>query len=68
MDIPTLFHVEKEALLEALRRDLRSEGSLAMLDASRAVWHKRNMQLNVRLLEAFNPKRQEFTKSERQDF
>jgi hypothetical protein len=53
-----LLPAEKEALLEALRRDLRSEKNLAMLDSDSALLHKRNVQLNLRLLEALNPKAQ----------
>ncbi|RYE73150.1 MAG: hypothetical protein EOO81_01395 [Oxalobacteraceae bacterium] len=68
MDIHTLLPGEKEALLEALRRDLRSERSLARHDTGWAAWHQRNVQLDVRLLEAFNPKRREFTKPVCEDF
>lgn len=67
INIPTLLPGEKEALLEALRRDLRSQRCLAMHDTGRAIWHQRNVQLNVRLLEAFNPKRIELTKPVRED-
>lgn len=61
-DLLALLPVEKESLLEALRRDLRSQRNLAMHDAGWAIWHQRNVQLNVRLLEALNPKRQNLTK------
>lgn len=68
MDIPALLPNEKEALLEALRRDLRSQRSLAMHDTGWAIWHQRNAQLNVRLLEVLNPKRREFIKPVFEDF
>lgn len=51
-----LFPAEREALLEALRRDLRSESKLAKSDADWAICHQRNVQLAVRLLAALNPK------------
>lgn len=51
-----LLPLEREALLEALRRDLRSERNLAMLDSDWEIWHQRNVRLNLRLLEAINPK------------
>lgn len=41
---------------EALRRDLRSEKKLAKRDSGWEIWHQRNVQLNLRLLEVLNPK------------
>lgn len=53
---------ERDALLEALRRDLRSERNLALRDSKWRIWHQRNVQLNLRVLEALNPKRRDIAK------
>lgn len=57
-----MLQAEKEALLEALRRDLRSQKTLGMHDSGAAIWHQHNVRMNVRLLEALNPKRQNFAR------
>lgn len=56
MSVSELLPVEREALLEALRRDLRSEREFALQDSRWQIWHQRNVQLSLRLLEALNPK------------
>lgn len=61
MNVLELLSVEREALLEALRRDLRCERNLAKRDPNWAIWHQRNVQLNLRLLEVLNPKDRHFT-------
>jgi hypothetical protein len=48
---------EFEALLEALRRDMRAESNLSRRDQKWADWHKMNAWLDQKLLEALNPKR-----------
>ncbi len=55
-----LLDYKYEPLLEAPRRDLTSQRLLARHDAGSEIWHRRNEQLNLRLLEALNPKRQNF--------
>jgi hypothetical protein len=57
-----LLPVEREALLEALRRDLRSESQLALNGSIWQIWHQRNVQLNLRVLDALNPKRRNIAK------
>jgi hypothetical protein len=52
-----LFPHEREALLEALRRDLRVELAKCENDPIWADIHQFNVTRNVRLLEAINPKR-----------
>jgi hypothetical protein len=62
VDMLELLPYEKEALLEALRRDLSSQRNLALLDSGYKFWHQRNVQLNLRLLEVLNPKGHIFSK------
>lgn len=65
LDLYPLLPYEKEALLEALRRDLRSEMNLALRRSSWQFWHQRNVQLSLRILEAINPKGQYISKNVR---
>ena len=50
-----LFPHELQALLDALRRDLRMELSRAQTDAEWAAYHYNNARFNVRLLELLEP-------------
>jgi hypothetical protein len=50
-----LFPHELQALLDALRRDLRMETLLVQTDAEWAAYHYSNVRLNVRLLELLEP-------------
>lgn len=52
-----LYPDEFESLLEALRRDLRSEISKSQSDVAWADWHEQNVRKGIRILEAINPKR-----------
>lgn len=54
-----LFEYEREALLGALRRDLRSEIQKASQCLEDAEFHKANYRSSLKLLEALNPKRVE---------
>lgn len=47
---------EFSALLEALRRDVRSESSLSQGCSEWTDWHRANARMSMRLLEALNPK------------
>jgi hypothetical protein len=49
---------EFESLMEALRRDLRSEIAKSESDAIWADWHRHNVRKTIRILDAINPKRQ----------
>lgn len=54
-----MYHIyphEWEALLEALRRDLRSQTSMAKQALSDADFHRQNARHTLRLLELFNPR------------
>jgi hypothetical protein len=53
----TVLHsFEFETLLEALRRDMRTQLRMATADNALADWHKRNARNSQRILEALNPK------------
>jgi hypothetical protein len=52
-----LFPYEFEELLNALRRDLRTERELAGTDVAWSEWHEANTRMVHRLLEVLNPKR-----------
>ena len=58
-----LFLHEWEALLEALRRDLRAELDKCESDPVCADLHRINVTRNIRLLETINPKRQTLHKN-----
>jgi hypothetical protein len=58
-----LFSDEWEALLEALRRDLRVEIAKCENDPIWADLHRINATRNIRLLETINPKRQPLHKN-----
>jgi isopenicillin N synthase-like dioxygenase len=47
---------EVEALLEALRRDLRHQSRAAECRNHLMDWHRHNARMSKRLLEAINPK------------
>ena len=51
-----LHSYEKEALLEALRRDLRSERCKVRTDPQDAEFHLANSRAIIKILEALNPK------------
>lgn len=51
-----LFAHELQALLDALRRDLRMEISRAQTDPEWATYHNTNARLNMRLLELLEPR------------
>jgi hypothetical protein len=51
-----LFPHERQALLDALRRDLRMEISHAQTEPEWATYHYINARLNVRLLELLEPR------------
>lgn len=51
-----LFPHELQALLDALRRDLRMELSRAQTDANWAAYHYSNARFNMRLLELLEPR------------
>lgn len=51
-----LMNYELQALLEALRRDLRSEQEKVATDFAWSDVHARNVRIVKRLLEAINPK------------
>jgi hypothetical protein len=52
-----LFAYEHLALLEALRRDLKTQRELADRPGRWAEWHRYNARMVKRLLDAINPKR-----------
>jgi ribosomal protein L29 len=47
---------EREALLNALRRDLNSEKTKSETDAVHRNYHQYNVRILARLLEFFNPR------------
>ena len=51
-----LFEYEKSALLEALRRDMRSEERRAASHSQYAEYHLANSRTSLKLLEALSPK------------
>jgi hypothetical protein len=51
-----LYAYEFEEMLEALRRDLRIQSSLAKVSGEWAEWHASNARVDKRILEALNPK------------
>ncbi|RJF92346.1 hypothetical protein [Noviherbaspirillum saxi] len=54
--IESLCPYEFEALLNALRRDMRLQADLAKVDVEWANWHGNNARVSQRILEALNPK------------
>lgn len=54
--VPFIFEYEKEALLEALRRDLRTEQEKAQRSTQHREWHIGNVRYAKRLLEVLNPR------------
>ena len=55
-EVATLLPHERKQLLEALRRDMRQELSKARANPASAGYHMANHRMNVRLLEALNPR------------
>ncbi len=55
----SLFPHEWKQLLEALRRDMREELGKATTNPAYAGYHLANHRINLRLLEALNPRRRE---------
>jgi hypothetical protein len=54
--LKVLQHYEFEALLDALRRDMRTQSELAESGGVWADWHKSNARVCKQILEALNPK------------
>lgn len=54
--ITQLFHHEKVALLESLRRDMRNELHKAQNNPELAIYHQSNAHYIKRILEILNPK------------
>lgn len=54
--VPFIFEHEMEALLEALRRDLRTEQEKAQRGAQYREQHIGNVRYAMRLLELLNPR------------
>jgi len=55
--VASLLPHERKQLLEALRRDMRQQLARARADPASAGYHLANHRMNVRLLEALNPRR-----------
>lgn len=53
---PTLYEHELRHLLEALRRDLRTQTLNAQRQGEAGEWHQQNARAILRLLELFNPR------------
>ncbi|OWW19263.1 hypothetical protein [Noviherbaspirillum denitrificans] len=52
---------EFDAMLQALRRDMRRELELAAIHKEDAAWHMTNARMAKRLLETLNPKQRHVT-------
>lgn len=50
---PNLLPHEQRALIEALRRDARSEEDKAFFNTASSAYHLQNARMSVRILEAF---------------
>ncbi|WP_158597983.1 methyl-accepting chemotaxis protein [Noviherbaspirillum saxi] len=64
LHLPGIFSHEMNALLEALRRDLRAEQTKSLAWTPHADFHRANVRNAMRLLEALNPRglhRQKFS-------
>ncbi|HYD62108.1 MAG TPA: hypothetical protein VEC35_17215 [Noviherbaspirillum sp.] len=59
---------EFNAMLEALRRDMRRESEFAAMDTHDASWHITNARMAIRLLETLNPKRRQETTAKDQSW
>jgi hypothetical protein len=59
----SLFSYELDALLEALRRDLRSERCKAVTDSQESEFHLSNYRSTIKILETLNPKSVKPTKT-----
>ncbi|WP_194725051.1 hypothetical protein [Noviherbaspirillum malthae] len=57
MRFASLFPYEREALLEALRRDVRTEQCKIKTDPEDAHIHLVNFRIGIQILEALNPKK-----------
>lgn len=49
--------IDTQAIIDAVRRDMRRERELALADKEWAQWHEWNARKDIDLLEALNPKR-----------
>jgi hypothetical protein len=54
--LPGIFAHEMEALLDALRRDLRTEQAKSLAGTPYVEFHRNNVRNAMRLLEALNPR------------
>lgn len=54
--LPIIFPYEMEALLSALRRDLRNEQAKLLRDDADVHYHSVNVRASLRLLEILNPR------------
>lgn len=59
MRFASLFPHEREALLEALRRDVRTEQCKVKTDPEDAHFHLANSRIGIQILEVLNPKQGE---------
>jgi len=56
LDDKLLFPHEINTLLEALRRDYRTQYNLALSSGEWTEWHRNNARMVLRVLEVLNPK------------
>jgi len=58
MRFASLFPYERDALLEALRRDVRTEQCKVTTDPEDAYFHLANSRIGIQILEVLNPKQE----------
>ncbi|WP_156328260.1 MULTISPECIES: hypothetical protein [unclassified Massilia] len=56
----TLFHNERAALIDALRRDAQCERTRAARYPEWAEYHLQNARMNVRIIEAYGCREEKF--------
>ena len=54
--VPVIFEHEMNALLDALRRDLRTEQKMVYWDSENSFLHENNIRYVKRLLDLLNPR------------